>query len=108
MPDPEQRFELLAQQFKVLEQNLSVSRNAEQRMELLEGMNTVIVIEELDQLILANQSWLDSTLVGAVPTNYPCSKAAHQKAGLATPVQPPADSNYGEHPIRCRLQPVLI
>jgi hypothetical protein len=69
MPDTEQRFELLAKQFKVLEHNLSESRNAEQRAELLEGMNTVIVIEELDQLILANQFWLDSKLVGAVPTN---------------------------------------
>jgi hypothetical protein len=69
MPDTEQRFELLAKQFKVLEHNLSESRNAEQRAELLEGMNTVIVIEELDQLILANQFWLDSKLVGSVPTN---------------------------------------
>jgi hypothetical protein len=65
----EQRFEVLAKQFKVLEHNLSVSRNAEHRAELLKGMNTVIVIEELDQLILANQSWLDSELVGAVPSN---------------------------------------
>jgi hypothetical protein len=69
MPDIVQRFEMLAKQFKVLEHNLSVSRNAEQRVELLEGMNTVIVIEELDQLVLANQSWLDSKLVGAVPAN---------------------------------------
>jgi hypothetical protein len=69
MSDTEQRFEVLAKQFKVLEHNLSVSRNAEQRAELLKGMNTVIVIEELDQLILANQSWLDSELVGAVPSN---------------------------------------
>jgi hypothetical protein len=65
----EQRFEVLAKQFKVLEHNLSVSRNAEHRAELLKGMNTVIVIEELDQLILANQSWLDSELVGSVPSN---------------------------------------
>jgi hypothetical protein len=69
MSDTEQRFEVLAKQFKVLEHNLSVSRNAEQRAELLKGMNTVIVIEELDQLILANQSWLDSELVGSVPSN---------------------------------------
>jgi hypothetical protein len=76
MPDTEQRFELLAKQFKVLEHTLSASRNAEQRAELLEGMNTVIVIEELDQLILANQSWLDSKLVGTVPTNDFYSQAA--------------------------------
>ena len=78
MPDIEKRFELLANQFKVLEHNLGESRSAEQRAELLEGMNTVIVIEELDQLILANQSWLDSSLAGAVPTNDPFSRAAHQ------------------------------
>ena len=77
MSDTEKRFELLANQFKVLEHNLGVSRNAEQRAELLEGMNTVIVIEELDQLILANQSWLDSKLAGAVSTNDPFSGAAH-------------------------------
>jgi hypothetical protein len=69
MPDTEQRFELLARQFRVLERNLSASRNAEQRAELLKGMNTVIVLEELDQLILTNQSWLDSKLVGTIPTN---------------------------------------
>jgi hypothetical protein len=69
MPDTERRFELLATQFKVLEHTLSVSRNAQQRADLLEGMNTVIVIEELDQLILANQSWLESKLVGTIPTN---------------------------------------
>ena len=67
---------MLAEQFKVLEHNLSMSRNAEQRAEVLKGMNTVIVIEELDQLILANQSWLDSKLVGTVPTNDFYSQAA--------------------------------
>jgi hypothetical protein len=74
----EQRFHLLAEQFKVLEHNLSVSQNAEQRQELLKAMNTVIVIEELDQLILGNQTWLDSKLASIAPTNRPLSKAAHQ------------------------------
>jgi len=60
MPDTQRRFEMLAEQFAVLEHNLSASQNAEQRAEVLKGMNTVIVIEELDQLILANQTWLDS------------------------------------------------
>jgi hypothetical protein len=69
MADTEQRFELLAKQFAVLERNLSASPNAEHRAELLKGMNTIIVIEELDQLISANQSWLDSKLVGTVPSN---------------------------------------
>jgi hypothetical protein len=58
MSDTEQRFRLLAEQFKVLEQNLSVCQNAEQRAQVLKGMSTVIVIEELDQLILGNQSSL--------------------------------------------------
>jgi hypothetical protein len=73
----EQRFQLLAEQFKVLEHNLSVSQNAEQRQELLQAMNTVIVIEELDQLILANQKWLDSKLAGIDPIDRPLGKAAH-------------------------------
>jgi hypothetical protein len=74
----EKRFQLLAEQFKVLEHNLSVSQNAEQRQELLKAMNTVIVIEELDQLILGNQTWLDSKLASIAPTNRHLGKAAHQ------------------------------
>jgi hypothetical protein len=62
MPDTERRFQVLAEQFALLEHNLTVSENAEQRAELLKGMNIVIVIEELDQLILGNQSWLESKL----------------------------------------------
>jgi hypothetical protein len=69
MADTQQRFQMLAEQFAVLEHNLSVSQNAEQRAEVLKGMNTVIVIEELDQLILANQTWLDSKLASVAPTN---------------------------------------
>ena len=78
MSHTEQRFQLLAEQFKVLEHNPSVSRNAEQRQELLKAMNTVIVIEELDQLILGNQTWLDSKLASIAPANRPLGKAAHQ------------------------------
>jgi hypothetical protein len=62
MPETERRFQVLAEQFALLEHNLTVSENAEQRAELLKGMNIVIVIEELDQLILGNQSWLESKL----------------------------------------------
>ena len=78
MSDTQQRFQTLAEQFAVLEHNLRVSRNAEQRAEVLKGMNTVIVIEELDQLILANQTWMDSKPASIAPTNGPLSKAAHQ------------------------------
>jgi len=78
MSHTEQRFQLLAEQFKVLEHNLSVSQNAEQRQELLKAMNTVIVIEELDQLILGNKTWLDSKLASIAATNRPLGKAANQ------------------------------
>src|SRR5712671_7692190 len=75
MADTQQRFQMLAEQFKVLEHNLRVSRNAEQRAEVLKGMNTVIVIEELDQLILANQTWLNSKLANIDRANSPVSQA---------------------------------
>jgi len=54
----------------VLEKNLRAAPSAEQRAELLKRMNAVIVIEELDQLILVNQSPLDSEL-STVPTSVP-------------------------------------
>ena len=75
MVDYQQRFQILAEQFKALEHNLRVSRNAEQRAEVLKGMNTVIVIEELDQLVLANQTWLDSKLAEIAPTDSPFAPA---------------------------------
>jgi hypothetical protein len=65
MPDIEQRFRLLTAQFEALEHNLSDSQNPE---ELLKGMITVLVTEELDQFILAEQSWLDSKLDSAART----------------------------------------
>jgi hypothetical protein len=54
MRETERRFQVLVEQFAVLERNLSTSQNAEQRAELLEGMNAVLVIEELDHLILSS------------------------------------------------------
>jgi hypothetical protein len=53
MRETERRFQVLVEQFAVLERNLSTSQNAEERAELLEGMNAVLVIEELDHLILS-------------------------------------------------------
>jgi hypothetical protein len=78
MSDPEQRFRLLAEQFKMLEHNLRVSQNAEQRAELLKGMSTVIVIEELDQLILNDLPRLNSNLASVISINRPLSNAARQ------------------------------
>ena len=66
-PDTQQRFQHLTEKFEVLERNLSACQNREQRRKLLSGM--VIVIEELDQLILANQTWLDSKLASVAPAN---------------------------------------
>jgi len=88
MLDTQQRFQMLAEQFAVLERNLSVSQNAEQRAELLKGMNTVIVIEELDQLILANQTWLNS-----------------KPASIAPPIVPARPLHGGKHGRKTRQQP---
>jgi hypothetical protein len=60
MSDSERRFQLLAEQFAVLEHNLSVSENPQQRAELLKGMNTVIVIEELGLSWAASHGWIPS------------------------------------------------
>jgi hypothetical protein len=72
MPDTKQKFHLLADQFAVLEKNLRAAESAEQRAELLRKMNALIVIEELDQLILANESSLDSNLASIAPTSGSC------------------------------------
>jgi hypothetical protein len=72
MPDTKQKFHLLADQFAVLEKNLRAAESAEQRAELLRKMNALIVIEELDQLILANESSLDSNLASIAPTIGSC------------------------------------
>jgi hypothetical protein len=68
MPNIEERFQLLTEQFEALEHDLCDSQNPE---ELLKGMITVLVTEELDQFILAEQSWLDSKLDSAAPTARP-------------------------------------
>ena len=81
MVDYQQRFQILAEQFKVLEHNLSVSRNVKQRAEVLKGMNIVIVIEELDQLVLANQTWLDSKLANIALTDSPYAPAPQTQTG---------------------------
>jgi hypothetical protein len=69
VPDIKQKFHLLADQFAMVEKNLRVAQSAEQRAELLRRMNALIVIEELDQLILASQSSLDSNLASIAPNS---------------------------------------
>jgi hypothetical protein len=78
MPDKQQRFQMLAQQFQVLEHSLRVSRDADRRVELLEGMTTVLVIEELDQLSLVNHSWLDTKRDSIASTDSPLIKQGRQ------------------------------
>ena len=80
MPDTQRRFQMLVEQFKVLEHNLSEARNAEQRAEVLKVMNTII--EELDQLILADQTWLNSKLANIDRANSPHVLAPQTQARL--------------------------
>jgi hypothetical protein len=63
MPDSGHRFESLSEQFEVLRQKLVESQNVRDRRELLREM--LIVLEELDELVLKDPSWLDSKLVSA-------------------------------------------
>jgi hypothetical protein len=76
MPDSQKRFQVLADQFEVLENNVSECQNQEQRRELLREM--LVVIEELDQLVSNDLSRLDSKLDSTPTSNPPLSKAAHQ------------------------------
>ena len=77
MPDSQKRFQVLADQFEVLENNVSECQNQEQRRELLREM--LVVIEELDQLVSNDLTRLDSKLESITPTKpSPLRKAAHQ------------------------------
>ena len=76
MPDSQKRFQVLADQFEVLEGNVSECQNQEQRRELLREM--LVVIEELDQLVSNDLARLDSKPDSTAPSNPPLSKAAHQ------------------------------
>ena len=77
MPDSQKRFQVLADQFKVLEGNVSECQNQEQRRELLREM--LVVIEELDQLVSSDLARLDSKPDSTAPSDPPpSSKAAHR------------------------------
>ena len=78
MRGTEQRFQCLTERFAVLEKNLRECVDPEQRKDLLSAMLIVIINEELDQLILNDQSRLNSKLDSTAPTNWPLSKVAHQ------------------------------
>jgi len=76
MPNRQQLFQVLADRFEVLENNVSECQTPEQRRELLREM--LVVIEELDQLVSNDLSRLDSKPDSTTPPNPPSSKAAHQ------------------------------
>jgi hypothetical protein len=57
------RFQHLTQQFELLAQNLSDCQDAEERKEILKGMQ--IVIGELDQIILNDYLDVDAMRNGA-------------------------------------------
>jgi hypothetical protein len=76
MPDSQKRFQVLADQFQVLENNVGECQNQEQRRELLREM--LVVIEELDQLVSNDLPRLDSKPDSTAPSNPPLSKAANQ------------------------------
>jgi len=77
MPDSQKRFQVLADQFKVLEGNVNECQNQEQRRELLREM--LVVIEELGQLVSSDLTRLDSQPDSTAPSDPPpLSKAAHQ------------------------------
>jgi hypothetical protein len=75
MPDSQKRFQVLADQFEVLENKVSECQNQEQRRELLREM--LVVIEELDQLVSNDLARLNSK-PDSTPPNPPLSKAAHR------------------------------
>ena len=76
MPDRQQLFQVLADRFEVLENNVSECQTPEQRRELLREM--LVVIEELDQLVSNDLSRLDSKPDSTAPSAPPLSKAAHK------------------------------
>jgi hypothetical protein len=76
MPDSQKRFQVLADRFEALENNVSECQTPEQRRELLREM--LAVIEELDQLVSNDLSRMDSKPVSTSPSNPPLNKAAHQ------------------------------
>jgi hypothetical protein len=77
MPDSQKRFQVLADQFNMLEGNVSECQNQEQRRELLRDM--LVVIEELDQLVSNDLARLDSKPGSAGPSDPPpLRKAAHR------------------------------
>jgi hypothetical protein len=76
MSDKQERFQVLADQFEMLENKVSECQTPEQRRELLREM--LVVIEELDQLVSNDLSRLDTKPDRTAPSDPPLSKATHR------------------------------
>jgi hypothetical protein len=76
MSNAPQRFGRLAAQFEVMVHKLTVCENQKQRRELLLGM--MVVLNQIEDILRAEQSSLDSKPVSASASKPPLRKAAHQ------------------------------
>jgi hypothetical protein len=76
MSNVPQRFGRLAAQFEVMAHNFNECQNPKQRRELLIGM--MVVLGQIDDILMAEHSLLDSKSDSTAPSNPPLSKAAHQ------------------------------
>jgi hypothetical protein len=76
MSNAAQRFGRLAAQFEVMAHNLTVCQKPKQRRELLVGM--MVVLSQIEDILMDEQSSLDSKPVSASPSKPPLTKAAHQ------------------------------
>src|ERR1700674_378129 len=76
MSDAPQRFGSLAAQFEVMAHDLKECQNSKQRRELLVGM--MVVLNQIECILMNEQSLVDSKPDGTAPSNPPLSKAAHQ------------------------------
>ena len=76
MSNAPQRFGRLAAQFEVMAHNLPVCQNPKLRRELLMGM--MVVLSQIEDILMNEDSSLDSKPVSTSPSKPPLSKAARQ------------------------------
>jgi hypothetical protein len=76
MSNAPQRFGRLAAQFEVMAHDLPVCQNPKQRRELLMGM--MVVLNQIEDILMNEDSSSDPKPVCTSPSNPPLSKAAHQ------------------------------
>jgi hypothetical protein len=76
MSNAPERFGRLAAQFEVMAHNLTDCQNPRQRRGLLIGM--MVVLDQIVDILLANEHLFDSKLASTTRTTRPLMKAAHQ------------------------------